>query len=268
MNSSATYQQQVIFDGIANTGTFFESGSLDSTSKYIKCTSVGGVTDSATSAQIDVGANAQTTSVPAANAWVLINSNTWAATEEERTTVDSDGITLIDALDDVVLPVSFSVSIEPASGTNKTMQCRLINIDNISTDVTFTNGTNTINETGTALSDGDTISFYDTTGTLPAELRTDIIYYVVNQATNSFQVSYTSGGAAVAFTDDGTPTNNYKTAQINGILASANVDAGDAKSISRFGLVSVETNDKIGLIVRNGTDTNDINVTSGGYIVG
>jgi hypothetical protein len=38
---------------------------------------------------------------------------------------------------------------------------------------------------------------------LPAELNDYTVYYVVNKADDYFQVSLTSGGAAVEFTDDG-----------------------------------------------------------------
>ena len=53
------------------------------------------------------------------------------------------------------------------------------------------------------LTDGDKIILKAGAGALPAELNGYTTYYVVNKAANYFQVSLTSGGAAVAFTDDG-----------------------------------------------------------------
>jgi hypothetical protein len=42
--------------------------------------------------------------------------------------------------------------------------------------------------------------------TLPAGLIQGVVYYVVNQSTNDFELSLTSGGGAVNITDNGTGT--------------------------------------------------------------
>ena len=68
--------------------------------------------------------------------------------------------------------------------------------------VTFTNATEKVNLTGHGFIDTDIVMF-STTGTLPAELSVDTPYYVVNKDTDDFEVSLTSGGAAIAITDDG-----------------------------------------------------------------
>lgn len=46
------------------------------------------------------------------------------------------------------------------------------------------------------LNNGDVVTF-TTTGTLPGTLSINLPYYVVNKATNTFQLSLTSGGAAI-----------------------------------------------------------------------
>ena len=56
---------------------------------------------------------------------------------------------------------------------------------------------------GHGLSNGDKIVLKAGAGALPAELVDYITYYVVGADTNYFQVSLTSAGAAVEFTDDG-----------------------------------------------------------------
>jgi len=71
--------------------------------------------------------------------------------------------------------------------------------------VTFTNGTNIVNLTSHGYSNTQKLTF-TTTGAVPAELVVDTTYYIVSANTNDFQVSLTSGGAAVTFTDDGTGT--------------------------------------------------------------
>jgi len=50
-----------------------------------------------------------------------------------------------------------------------------------------------------------------TTGGLPTGLSTATIYYIVNPTTYTFQVSLTSGGAAVNFTTNGTGTHSIST---------------------------------------------------------
>jgi len=76
---------------------------------------------------------------------------------------------------------------------------------------TFTNATEKVNKAGHLLSNGDKIMFSDdgVGGALPAELNDYTVYYIVNKGTDDFEVSLTSGGAAVSFTDDGTGTNSY-----------------------------------------------------------
>lgn len=50
----------------------------------------------------------------------------------------------------------------------------------------------------------DTAVYLYSDGTYPAPLDVDIIYYVVNSAGNTLQLSLTSGGAAINLTDAGT----------------------------------------------------------------
>jgi hypothetical protein len=57
---------------------------------------------------------------------------------------------------------------------------------------------------------------------LPIGLSRETVYYVVNKTTNTFKVSLTSGGAAVALTDDGTGTNSVRV-----VTKAALVDRGD-----------------------------------------
>ena len=270
-NPSATYTNPVVISGVVNTGTFFAAGSLDSTSIYLKVDNVGGVPNSSISAQIDVGANSTDTDIPAAGAHVLVTSANWASSELERVTADvttaSGGVVEYIGLDDEKLKVSFSLSIDPASAGTKDLGARLMKICAGATTVTFTNGTNIINETSTPRANGDVVSFYDTAGTLPAELRKDVAYYVVNKATNTFQVSYTAGGSAVAFTDDGTPTNSYKVAILNGIPSTSTVSAGSPQSLTRFGVLAISTGDKAGVVVWNVDDATDLTGHSGGLMI-
>jgi hypothetical protein len=64
-------------------------------------------------------------------------------------------------------------------------------------EVTFTIASpGTVHHNGHGLSNGDAIVFW-TTGTLPTGLLPNQVYYVVNAATDTFQVALTSGGSPI-----------------------------------------------------------------------
>jgi surface protein len=75
---------------------------------------------------------------------------------------------------------------------------------NTNAPVTFTASTDTVNRTAHGYSNGNRVSFYNivtTTGLNEAQS-----YYVINAAADTFQVSETEGGSAVALTNDGSAT--------------------------------------------------------------
>ncbi|NIT13979.1 MAG: hypothetical protein GTN99_06995 [Candidatus Dadabacteria bacterium] len=72
--------------------------------------------------------------------------------------------------------------------------------------VTFTNASNIVNRTSHGLSENTVVVFTNSGGALPAELSANTAYYVVNPNANDYQVSATSGGSPISFTDDGTGT--------------------------------------------------------------
>lgn len=74
-----------------------------------------------------------------------------------------------------------------------------------------TNATNVLDLTGHSLNNGDKIMLSTSVADLPNGLVNYTVYYVVNKNANDFQVSYTVGGAAVTFSDDGTGTHSYHT---------------------------------------------------------
>lgn len=66
----------------------------------------------------------------------------------------------------------------------------------------------TITSNGHNLSNGDVL-ILTTSNTLPAGLSTGTPYYVINKTTNTFELSATSGGAAIDITDTGTGTHKW-----------------------------------------------------------
>jgi len=88
--------------------------------------------------------------------------------------------------------------------------------------MTATNASNVLNATGHGLSNADRVILTTTATDLPAGLDSETVYFVVNKTTNTFQVSLTSGGSAVAFTDDGTGTHS-----VRAVTQATLVDGGD-----------------------------------------
>ena len=70
-------------------------------------------------------------------------------------------------------------------------------------------GADTITITGHGLSDGDRLDL-TTTSALPTPLSEGVFYYVVNAATNTFQLSLTDGGSAINLTGSGSGTNKIR----------------------------------------------------------
>jgi hypothetical protein len=71
---------------------------------------------------------------------------------------------------------------------------------------TATNATNVLDDTSNPYTDDMRVILTSSAADLPDGLDSETVYFVVNQATNSFQVSLTSGGAVVTFSDDGIGT--------------------------------------------------------------
>jgi hypothetical protein len=237
---------------------FYGSGSIDQTDSRMLLRGNKGSQDSIVTAEANLNNNALVTDIPAVDAFVVINGTTWIAEEESRILVTSNGdAEYIDFRDNSVI-LDGNVSMSPLTAT-KELSARFVQLAENRTTVTFTNATNLINETGTALVNGDEIMFRDTAGTLPAELREDIVYFVVNKLTNSFQVAYTAGGSAITFTDDGTPVNSYALATFHGSTPQNSISSLAPKSVTPQALKVIKTGDKVFLTISNKTDA--VNVT-------
>lgn len=69
-------------------------------------------------------------------------------------------------------------------------------------DIVPTNSTNLFTKAGHGLLDDDRVRFSAQT-TLPTGIDEDVLYFVVNTTTDTFQVSTTEGGAVNTFSSDG-----------------------------------------------------------------
>lgn len=227
----------------------------------------GQAPDSTTSAEVELINNTLETIVPAVDALVLIASTpVFIGKNLQRITTTTDGASTYVGLKEVTLKMDGNITMEPANAT-KSLQATFFRQDAIRNTVTFTNATNLINETATAVADGDTITFNDNVGTLPSEVRNDIVYFVVNKLTDSFQISYTSGGAAITFTDDGSGTNTYATGELHGSTSTLSISAADPGTLVPQALADVSTNDTIFPVISNKSDTVNILVSKSYYRV-
>ena len=78
-----------------------------------------------------------------------------------------------------------------------------------------------------------------------------------------FQVSYTSGGAAVAFTDNGTPPNSYDLAYLDeGSEFTLPVTNANPRTIIVKSNLPMVTGEKVAIFIMNDDDAVDIDVNS------
>lgn len=256
----------LIGNNISIPANFFAPGSLTQVDGRILSSNNKAVPISTITSEAVLSNNAMVTDIPAANAKVIIAASTWVGSEESRMTVNSDGSSTYGANFSATLRLDGNITLEPSS-SSKELSCSFARQDAARVVVTFTNATNLINENSTPLVDGDNITFNDNAGTLPAGLREDIIYFVVSQLTNSFQVSYTLGGAAIAFTTDGSGTNSYAAADLHGSSPSNSIAANSPRNLVPQALENVGKDDKTFIIVENLDDSVNIEVTEAYYRV-
>jgi len=83
-----------------------------------------------------------------------------------------------------------------------------ITVQNDNKAFTAVAATDVITSNAHGLADGDIVTVSSST-TLPAGLSANTNYYVIEKATNTFQLSATSGGSAVNITDTGTGTHTW-----------------------------------------------------------
>ena len=243
-------------------GTVFAPGSLDYKDLDFTGNTGADIINSSIAVSARLTGNATVTDIPAVNAFVIPTASTWAecpGVEIERGTLSTDGVWEYTGNSAAKVILAGNIAPDPSTAT-KDLAARFINIHAHATQaVTFTNATNTINEVGTSLVNGDLISFYETAGTLPTGLRKDIVYYVINKAVDSFQISYTSGGAAVAFTTDGVGTNVYSLCTCIGSVPRNAIASGTPRDLPPNGFTDVINGDKVAFVLQNLTDAVNLN---------
>lgn len=263
INSSATINAFItLVQGPTTATTYFNSAGKDQTDPGVIATNCANLPDSTTSSELFLTGNTATTDIPLAGAMVEINVDVNWTDDTERMTISTDGTSTYNGLRSRRMAYSGNINLEPTNAS-KSISLRTVLLQATANTVTFTNATNLINETSTPRANGDVISFRDTAGTLPTGIRSDVVYFVISKLTNSFQISYTSGGSAITFSDDGTPTNSYKVASLEGATPTNTITASNPRDLIPQATIPMDTNDKAFLVVINNDDAVDINVNTG-----
>lgn len=271
-NSTVTYNgivcngSIITLSGSATSSDIFASGSYNQKTVGFYFSSCVNIPDSTVSARIGFQGNATETTIDQTDVPVRVNG-TYTDGFEERTSYTSTGIITYNGLEDVTLSVRAYVSLEPSLGVTILMGGYIAKTEVDTYEVTFTNGTNLVNRTSHGLSNGTSIRF-STGGTLPVEIRDDQFYWVVNAATNTFQVSNTLGGAAHTFTDDGTGTHYYSLGEYidnSEVTTSPSINEPDHMVVEA--LITASTGDKYEVFVDNHDSTSNVLVTSLNFIL-
>lgn len=264
INSSASVSAFInLVQKVSSSERYFNVAGLDKKSPGVICTQCANLEDSTTTAELNLIGNTTATDIPAVGAMVALESvPAWTSTGVERLTIDTNGRTTYLGIRPSSLKLDCNINLQPATAS-KSISIRTVVVAAEEFGVTFTNATNLINETATALSDGDLIDFRLSAGVLPDSIRPDIVYFVVNKLTNSFQVSYTQGGSAIEFTNDGSGTRTYRKAELHGSIPTNTISSGSSRDLIPQALVPVSLNSDSFLVVINNDDSVNITVNSG-----
>lgn len=238
-------------------GLMFDASGLDELDPRVFSNFNVGRRTSGTFIECNLDGNTETTAIPAVDAWVLVNATTWVADEANRMVGTTDGMLTHTGLEPTRIRMDGNLTLDPAM-SNKLIAATYVKIGVEGIAITFANATNEITA---AVAEDDTISFFNTPGTLPAELRKDVVYYVIGTTTK--QLAYTEGGSAIAFTDDGTGSPELDRIEFHGSRSAINVVSGVPGELNPKGLAEISTGQKIGQYIRNVSDNVDIDVIDG-----
>lgn len=184
----------------APSASFFDTFSLDQTSIYLLTRANKNINESKIALQSFFN-NTTTTTINVANQWHTINYGTTTTTTERVSFDNTTGLITILSLEGENIQIGKNKTATAATGSNIIFETAFFSKTN-NTSVVADNTTNTFTATAHGFNNGDLLWFLDS-DTLPTNVLDTVFYYVVNATTNTFQVSNTSGGAALNFTTNG-----------------------------------------------------------------
>ena len=207
------------------------------------------------------------TDIPAINAFVLLDTGiSFTSDSVSRLSVSADGIITYLGFATNSISIDGNINLDPQTAS-KNVRARFFILEKEAFITTFDNTVNRVLETATARVNGDIICYKNAAGTLPAELRKNVIYFVINKTTDSYQLSYIPGGAAISFTDDGTPINSYSLVKAHGATGRANITASNPIDLVPHALVPLRQSDQVFCAVQNATDAVNLLVRDVTYSV-
>lgn len=204
------------------------------------------VPDSTITGLLKLEENANITSIPDDNAYVRVNGGIgFYITNYERLTSSTTGIVTYTGIEDAILNVDVNSFLRPNIGALKTIYLLVAHIvGSVNYEVTFDNITNTVIRSNHEFKNNEIISFLNSPGNLPTGLNKGYLYYIINSTTNTFQLSYTSGGGIITFTTDGLGS-NYLNLVNESYSPSATGDSVKLQNIIINTIFELKTNDNI-----------------------
>jgi len=199
---------------------------------------------------------AQTTVVDAQYQYVIPKDGIapWTNDQIERMERTGNLFKYIGRENEVALKCSGLISLEPSLPVNKLLSCQWLKVASAQYSYTVDIGANTIIYATHGLLSGQVLLF---SGILAAPIRADALYYVVNPLLNTFQISFTSGGAAIDITTLG-GAQSYQLVQLLVGSSSNRISGGAPQTISTQAVATMDTNDLLCIAVQNMDDAVDI----------
>jgi microcystin-dependent protein len=180
-------------------------------------TTTAGVVEEATEAEIDAD-----TAAGATGRRLAVNPSTLATSKYGTRLPSADGKQLLDTVTGMIfdfagptLPTGFLACDGVAYNNDDYTDLVAVLLGYYGygdyNEFTADSGTDFLTDTDHGLENGDIVLLSSVDDDLPDGLAANTIYYVVNKTTNTFQLSLTSGGSAVDFSDNGSGTLYYHT---------------------------------------------------------
>jgi hypothetical protein len=253
INSATAFTNINVSGGeITDRSKAFDPAGKDKKDPGIIFHDVRGISNSTVFSEINIKQNAFVTSYPAINAWTEINIDPTKITslKEERM--------LFSGVEDEYLgeePQNMSndaTATVSTGGVNKEYFVSFARRIYGTTSVTFDNATNTVQEAGNTRANGDSLRL-NTDGTLPAELSIKHLYFVINRTASTYQLSYTAGGAAVTFTDNGTGNHSYNLMYLVDADDSEIISTGSPKKLKPSSVEELNDGDRLTIMSKTAT---------------
>lgn len=251
---------------IIGSGNPLYSGSKDQKDIDWKFNAVGSISDSTVEAEVNIDSNTLVTDILNALALTMVNANTWSFSSLERIIVDNYGVSKYIGKSSLIIDVLSNIAVDPL-GINKNIVSSFTQIDgSYLRTCTFDSLTLRVVSTAHGLSTNDIVSFYNSAGTLPSELRKTVFYFVQVVNVNEFSLKYDPTLPIIIFTDNGSGSNNFNKSYKFSLESLINTDQNFPITTNVLGKTEIRTNDQIAVVVTT-LDATNVRCSRGGYMI-